>query len=194
MSKINQPSATTSTSATNRTAETGSSSSKGAGEAAGGSKPRPSSMFDALRTRSSTNSLPPRASIAEISGAQSKKPFHESYYAQSVSLVNSLLQQAGMGITASSSQSVKKNLEDTVSGKLSYTAAHAAEVKNFALDTAAHLTTGKYKDAALTATGAAVNAAALFTVGGAMDAEKERQSTDLAKMVEAAAKQHDPQG
>jgi hypothetical protein len=113
-----------------------------------------------------------------------------TYYSAAVFGVSTVLGQNKLGITKGSHDSVLGNLEGISQGKQTHTGAHMNESKSFGQDAFAHLQRGEYRDAAVTAAGSVLNAAASMTVGPARDFETARKNPDLKISTAAAASLH----
>lgn len=81
-----------------------------------------------------------------------------SIYAQAVYCVNKMLHEANVGISEQAFRSISRNLHAVAEGKLFETSASLSEARVFSRDTINALKVGDYKSAAITASGAAINA------------------------------------
>ncbi|WKB55507.1 hypothetical protein [Eleftheria terrae] len=140
--------------------------------------------------RSASNSVAPRAGIAQQAAWGAQQPFSEGYYHQAVALVNAPLRERQIGITAESARSVSSNLSGVQAGSTSFTQAHMNEAMSFGADAIAHARNGDLRNAAMTGAGAVVNAVASMSAGPAMDFERERRSGDPERMAHALSTLH----
>jgi hypothetical protein len=86
---------------------------------------------------------------------------HPSFYGRLVGMVNGGLQQAGVGISPASHQSVLNNLQQVHAGTMSQGTAHFLEAGGFAQDAVNSFAHGRLFQGAVESSGVALN-----TVGG----------------------------